>query len=146
MWGLGTGMTFQGPNLAAQTVLKREDVPVGLALMLFSQLMGGAIFICVGQSVLNNQLLKSLAMFSGFNSASFISENGVTTLRDALPPEMLQPVMSAYNTSLRKTFQVGLILTCVAILGSISLEWRSIKKPAVVKTPNAERETMQNST
>jgi hypothetical protein len=127
VWGLGMGMTFQAPNLAAQTVLKQRDVPIGTSLVFFSQLMGGAIFISVGQNVLNNQLLERLTGLPGFSPA-LISANGATTLRTVLPANLLEPVLIAYNDSLQRVFQVGLIMTCLTILGAAAMEWKSVKK------------------
>lgn len=42
LYGLGMGLSFQAPNLAAQTVLPARDVPVGTALVFFAQLLGAA--------------------------------------------------------------------------------------------------------
>jgi MFS family permease len=135
IWGLGMGMTFQAPNLAAQTVLKTRDVPIGTTLMFFSQLMGGAIFTSVAQNVLNNELLRRLSPLPGFKP-TFISEGGATELASMLPPELLQPVLRGYNEALRTVFHVGLILTCLTVLGAVGMEWRSVKKN--VKKPDAE--------
>jgi MFS family permease len=126
LYGIGMGSTFQAPNLAAQTVLHNRDVPIGTSLMFFSQLLGGAIFISVGQNVLNNQLLERLSGLPGF-SPDFIKNSGATSLTQ-LPPQIRDIVLTAYNESLRKVFQVGLIMACLVVLGAVSLEWRSVKK------------------
>lgn len=127
VYGIGLGCTFQAPNLAAQTVLPTRDVPVGVSLMLFSQLLGGAIFISVGQNVLNNQLLQRLSGLPGFNP-DLIKSEGATELIQKLPVAIRAQVLSAYNDSLRKVFQVALIMTCLCIFGSLAMEWRSVKK------------------
>ncbi|ORY71976.1 putative MFS aflatoxin efflux pump [Pseudomassariella vexata] len=132
LYGFGLGMTFQAPNLAAQTVLPTKDVSIGISLMFFSQLLGGAIFISVGQNVLNNQLLERLSGLPGF-TPSMISSNGATTLSSSLPVELRGPVLEAYNESLRKVFQVGLIMTCLTIIGSAAMEWRSVRKNMPLK-------------
>lgn len=126
LYGWGLGNTFQAPNLAAQTVLPLKDVPIGTSLMFFSQLLGGAVFISVGQNVLNNQLLQRLSSLPGFNP-SFITNNGATTLTQ-LPESIKGIVLVAYNESLRKVFQVGLIMACLTIFGALALEWKSVKK------------------
>ncbi|KAB5575545.1 putative MFS aflatoxin efflux pump [Coniochaeta sp. 2T2.1] len=127
LYGVGMGCTFQAPNLAAQTVLDRIDVPVGTSLMFFSQLLGGAIFTSVGQNVLNSELLKHLAPIPGFDPAT-LQSNGATTLIASLPPNLREPVLYGYNESLRKVFEVGLIMATLTIFGSLGLEWRSVKK------------------
>lgn len=136
LYGLGLGCTFQAPNLAAQTVLHNRDVPIGTSLMFFSQLLGGAIFTSVGQNVLNSELLKNLAPIPGFDPA-LLQQNGATSLIASLPPNLRGPVLYGYNASLSKVFQVGLILACLVIFGSLGLEWRSVKKNAPKKDGDA---------
>lgn len=126
IYGLGMGCTFQAPNLAAQTVLPTRDVPIGTSLMFFSQLLGGAVFISVGQNVLNNRLLSGLKGIPGLD-ASFILNNGATTITN-LPDSVKPRVLDAYNEALRRVFQVALILTCLTIFGALALEWRSVKE------------------
>lgn len=127
IYGVGMGCTFQAPNLAAQTVLKNKDVPVGTSLMFFSQLLGGAIFTSVGQNVLDSELLANLKSLPGFNPA-LLQQDGATTLIQSLPANLRAPVLIGYNQSLRKVFQVGLIMACLVIFGALALEWRSVKK------------------
>ncbi|OTA61029.1 putative MFS aflatoxin efflux pump [Hypoxylon sp. EC38] len=127
LYGFGMGMCFQAPNLAAQRVLPTKDVPVGTSLVFFTQLLSGSIFLSVGQNVLDNQLLKRLSGLPGFQP-SMIEDNGATTLSSSLPPELLGPVLVAYNEALRETFRLGLCLSCLTILGSAMIEWKSVKQ------------------
>ncbi|KAJ8129524.1 hypothetical protein O1611_g4110 [Lasiodiplodia mahajangana] len=127
IYGFGQGLCFQAPNLAAQTVLPKKDVSIGVSLMFFSQILGGAIFVSVGQNVLNNQLLERLAGVPGFSPA-LVAAGGATTLIDSFPVEYRHDVLSAYNESLRTVFRVGLVLAAVSVLGAVSMEWRSVKK------------------
>ncbi|KAF4830410.1 Efflux pump aflT [Colletotrichum tropicale] len=136
LYGFGTGCASQVPNIAAQTVLPKKDVPIGTSLMFFSQLLGGAIFISVGQNVLNNQLLERLSSVAGFNSA-LIESSGATSLTN-LPASVNQTVLVGYNESLRVVFRLGLILTCLSILGALAMEWRSVKQNAKKEAPKAE--------
>lgn len=129
LYGIGLGLCFQVPNLAAQTVLPKNDVPIGLALMLFGQLLGAAVFVAVGENVLGNQLVQRLSGIPEFNS-SLITSGGATSLLSSLPANLRETVLTAYNEALRKVFQIGLIVSCLTVLGAATLEWRSIlKKP-----------------
>ncbi|KAI0533267.1 major facilitator superfamily domain-containing protein [Xylaria digitata] len=132
LYGFGQGLCFQAPNLAAQTVLPKADVSIGASLMFFSQILGGAIFISVGQNVLNNQLLQRLVGLPGFSPA-LIQSGGATTLIDSFPAEYRHDVLVAYNESLRTVFRVGLILAALSVIGAAFMEWRSVKK----EVPNA---------
>ncbi|MCJ1314764.1 hypothetical protein MMC15_000076 [Xylographa vitiligo] len=127
LYGFGMGLCFQAPNLAAQTVLPLKDVPVGSSLMFFAQLLGAAVFVSVGENVLDNQLVQRLSGLPGFNS-SLITSGGATSLINSLPANLRGAVLTDYNEALRKVFQIGLIVTCLTILGSAMLEWRSVLK------------------
>ncbi|OQE39277.1 hypothetical protein PENCOP_c007G02408 [Penicillium coprophilum] len=127
VYGIGLGLCFQIPNLAAQTVLPKPDVPFGLALMLFGQLIGAAVFVSVGENVLANQLVKRLAGLPGFNS-HLITSAGITELLNTMPADLHDRILHSYNEALRKVFLVGLIISCLTLLGAATLEWKSIKK------------------
>lgn len=95
--------------------------------MFFSQILGGAIFVSVGQNVLNNQLLQRLAGIPGFTPA-LISSGGATSLIDSFSGENREKVLLAYNESLRTVFRVGLVLAALSVIGAAAMEWRSVKK------------------
>ncbi|KAF7533874.1 hypothetical protein G7054_g6688 [Neopestalotiopsis clavispora] len=138
LYGFGMGLSFQAPNLAAQTVLPTRDVPIGTSLMFFSQLLGGAIFISVGENVLNTQLVQRLSSLPDFN-VGLVIDNGATALTSSVPANLLPQVLLSYNEALRKCFQIGLIMCCLTILGAAAMEWRSVKqkKPSTTTTAAA---------
>ncbi|WQF79528.1 Putative major facilitator superfamily, MFS transporter superfamily [Colletotrichum destructivum] len=131
IYGIGMGMSFQAPNLAAQTVLKIKDVPVGTSIMFFSQTLGGAIFISVGQNVLNNELVKRIRGIPGLDGID-LKGSGATTLTK-LPAEVRDPVLETYNDALRVVFVVGLVLACSVLIGAGGMEWKSVKKEQQAK-------------
>ncbi|KAI1165262.1 major facilitator superfamily domain-containing protein [Nemania serpens] len=140
LYGFGLGLCFQAPNLAAQTVLPKNDVAIGASLMFFSQILGGAVFISVGQNVLNNQLVERLAGLPGF-TPSLIQTGGATSLIGSFPPEYRHDVLVAYNESLRIVFRAGLILAALSVLGALAMEWRSVKKQQPASKPDKDVET-----
>lgn len=127
IYGSGLGACTQAPNMAAQTVLPREDVAIGASLMFFGQTLFGSIFTTVGQSVLDNQLANRLAGIPGIDP-TLIQGTGVTDLLRHIPAQYLPAVLEAYNGSLRKVFLVGLVMACLSVPASLAMEWRSVKK------------------
>ncbi|KAK1818169.1 hypothetical protein LTR12_007447 [Friedmanniomyces endolithicus] len=126
--GLGTGLGMQQGNLAAQTVLARRDVPIGVSLMMFWQNLGGAIFVSVGQNVFESRLVSALVHLDiGGLSPGQIVNTGATELRSVVPAEKLGELLGVYNDAVRQVFVVGTILACLAALGAVGLEWRSVK-------------------
>ena len=132
LYGLGLGLCFQIPNLAVQACLPKHDVPTGLALMLFGSLIGASVFVSVGENVLGNQLVQRFSGFPGF-SPSLVTSDGATSLLNSIPADLRDTGLRAYNDALRKVFLVGLIPTCLSVIGLFSLEWRSVKKKPEAK-------------
>ncbi|EGD89305.1 hypothetical protein H112_02925 [Trichophyton rubrum D6] len=127
IYGFGLGLCFQVPNLAAQTVLSKPDIPLGLALMLFGQLIGAAVFVSVGENVLANQLVKRLSALPGF-TPGLVTSGGITGLFNTIPTDQHDILRFSYNEALRSVFQVGLIVSCMSLLGAATLEWKSINR------------------
>lgn len=113
--------------MAAQTVLRKQDVPTGVALLFFAQQLGGAIFVSVGQNVLNSKLVSGIVRLVPDLSPERILNTGATKLRRFVPAQDLQGVLVAYNLALRQVFVVATAIACLAALGAFSLEWRSVK-------------------
>ncbi|KAH6612261.1 major facilitator superfamily domain-containing protein [Chaetomium sp. MPI-SDFR-AT-0129] len=128
VYGFGLGSSFQIPNLSVQAALPKGDVPLGMALMFFGGFVGSTVFVSVGENVLANQLVRRLEGFPGFEPR-LVNEGGVTGVLEALPVRVRGEALVQYNEALRAVFQVGLIVTCLTILGTASLEWLSVKKP-----------------
>lgn len=113
--------------MAAQTVLPRNEVSIGASLMLFAQTLFGAIFVSVGQNVLDGQLAKRLAGIAAITPQQ-IESAGVTGILELIPSQYHDAVLEAYNGSLRVCFQVALAMACIALLGGLGMEWRSVRQ------------------
>ncbi|ORY62368.1 major facilitator superfamily domain-containing protein [Pseudomassariella vexata] len=127
LYGIGMDVCFQVPNLTVQAVLPKMDVPIGLSLMLFCNLLASTIFVSVGENVLSNQLLSRLTGMPGFDP-SLVTSGVATSLVDILPLQFRQTILVAYNKSLQEVFCIALILCCISVLGCATLEWKNVKK------------------
>lgn len=128
VYGFGLGACFQAPNLAAQTVLPRDEVSVGISLMLFSQTLFSTIFVSIGQNVLDQQLATRISGISGNSiTPDQIESGGIIGLFKIIPQIYRSAVLQAYNDSLRVVFIIALVVACLSILGSLGMEWRSVK-------------------
>ncbi|RMY60272.1 hypothetical protein D0865_01623 [Hortaea werneckii] len=127
LFGFGVGLGMQQATMAAQTVLRKQDVPTGVALLFFAQQLGGAIFVSVGQNVLNSELVSGIVRLVPDLSPERILNTGATELRRIVPANDLQGVLVAYNSALRQVFVVATAMACLTALGAFGLEWRSVK-------------------
>lgn len=147
--GFGMGLGLQQPMLAAQTVLSRKDVPIGVSILMLGQSLGGSIFPAVGQNVLDSALIKNLGALHipNFDSSSVIT-SGATDIRTQIPAAYLPAFLVAYNKAIIHTFYVMIGCACVTIVGALLLEWKSVKKakaaaaatPAQVENGTTEQE------
>lgn len=126
LYGLGIGCGFQASNLAAQTVLPRADVPLGLALMFFMQQLGGSVFLSIGQNIFSSKLVDRLSGFVGLDAVIIIN-TGATDLRSIVPSSELETVVEAYSYALTRVFIMTAVLSACMVLGSLAVEWKSIK-------------------
>jgi MFS family permease len=131
LYGFGSGCGFQLPPIAAQTVLPGNDVQTGIAVTLFFQNFGGALFVSIGNNVLNELLLQyvsALEVDLGGTDAFGVVQAGATAIRDIVPPTALDAVVGAYMSALTGTFRVALVLSCLSTIGGVFMEWRSVKE------------------
>ena len=127
IFGLGLGLGMQQANLAAQAVLSRRDASTGVALIMFCQQLGGAVFVSVGQNVFSNELIKGLRPISGINPATVV-KTGATEIKNIVDVRFLNQVRLAYNGALTKTFTAALVMATLSIIGALFMEWKNIKK------------------
>ncbi|KAK6360087.1 hypothetical protein TWF730_006241 [Orbilia blumenaviensis] len=142
LYGLGLGFGMQQPAIAAQAVLERKDVPIGTSMVMFCQILGGAIFIAVGQSNFVNKLVKGMVQINadGFD-ASKVIHTGATHLKEVVSPEYLPQVWQVYNTAIVNVFYVAVALCCASLIGALGMEWVSTRKH--VDAPKSKEEGEQ---
>lgn len=128
IFGFGLGLGMQQSSIIAQTVLKKVDVPTGVSVVFFMQTLSGAIFVSVGQNVLNTSLVSGLTRLLREISPADIVNTGATDLRKIVPAEDLHGVLVAYNSALRQTFIVACAVGSAGILGAVLVRWQSVKK------------------
>jgi hypothetical protein len=126
LFGLGLGCGFPVSTLAAQTVLPRADVPIGLAMMFFMQQLGGSIFLAVSQNIFVTKLTSSLSGVGGLDMTAILYA-GATELRDVVPSDQIGTVVNAYSRSLSKVFLMAAILSACMMFSCLTVEWKSIK-------------------
>ena len=129
LYGIGLGFGAQTANLVAQTVLPREDVALGMAMMFFMQQQGGAIFLAVGQNLFSRELITQLSGIAGLDARAVI-DTGATKLRSTVPANKIIVVINAYSYSLTRVFILSAALSACMMIGALMVEWRSINKDA----------------
>ncbi|GFF81445.1 hypothetical protein IFM60648_06024 [Aspergillus lentulus] len=137
--GLGYGSCSQMPILAVQVVLRKADIPTGLVMIMFFQMLGGALAPSVGQNLFTDGLLRSLNKVQGIDVAAVV-EAGASGFREIVPQERLNAVVDAFNSALRNVFWVALATPALSWITSWAMEWRQLpdSKKQVTQTPAEE--------
>lgn len=128
LFGFACGIGYQGPQSAAQTVLSPQDAPIGIALMQFANSFGPAVFVSVAQTIFTGRLTADLSKYAPELNAEALSTMGLADLKQRLGPENLAGALLGYDKALMQTFYLGVALTCLSIVGSAGMEWRSVKQ------------------
>ncbi|KAK4126814.1 MFS general substrate transporter [Parathielavia appendiculata] len=128
--GLAFGMGMQQPLMAVQAVLPIEDVPIATSAVAFAQTLGGAVFLAIAQAVFQNRLVQNLPSTLGAVSSGSAEmlQAGASAIYTTVPPHLLQPVLVAFNDALTHVYVVSICMSVLTIVGSLAMEWRSVKK------------------
>jgi hypothetical protein len=128
LFGAGVGLGMQQTMVAIQASLPDPDIPIGTAIMMFSQTLGGSLFIAVAQTVFQNQLVANITVthLAGLDPAAVIS-TGATEIQALIPKQFLPAVLAAYDAALAHTFYVSVALACLSLIGAACMEWNSVK-------------------
>ncbi|KAF2735808.1 MFS general substrate transporter [Polyplosphaeria fusca] len=127
--GFGTGLALALPQVAVQPSLSRAEIPIGISIAIFSQFFGAALFVSIGNNIVNTKLVEAVRTLRipDFDAATIV-QMGATELRMKVPSEYLGGILEAYNGALRWAFRLGLIMACLSVFAVLPLEWKNLKK------------------
>ncbi|KAG0645906.1 Roquefortine meleagrin synthesis T [Hyphodiscus hymeniophilus] len=125
---VGIGMAIQQGFTAVQIVLPLSDVAIGTAAVVAFQSIGGAIFVSVGNTILQHTLQSAVdsGKLPGVNLTSVITA-GASGIRNVVSAEALPALLHVYNSALQKVFLAAIPMCGLACVASCFMEWRSVK-------------------
>ena len=85
------------------------------------------MFISIVQVTFTSQLGVNLRDVATGLDAFSIENFGLTELKAHLGPEQLQKALQGFDKNLVQTWYLAVALCCATIIGSASMEWRSVK-------------------
>lgn len=122
------GLGWQQPIVAVQTVVGTHEIPTALAILSFSQTIGGAIFLSVAQTAFSNNLVREPSVRVPDLDPSMVLRWGAANLADHVPKEYLSAVVLAYSNGLKYAFLIGTAMAACSIVGStFVVEWKTIR-------------------
>lgn len=129
----GIGLAIQQGFSAVQIVLPLDEVSMGTAAVVAFQSLGGAIFVSVGNTILQNDLLSASHhnRLPGVNIQAVI-KGGASEFRKKVPPEAIPELVAIYVKALQKVFIAAIPMAGLALVAALFLEWKSVKGRALV--------------
>ncbi|TVY26830.1 Efflux pump [Lachnellula hyalina] len=124
---VGIGMAIQQGFTAIQIVLPLNEVAIGTAAVVAFQSLGGAIFVSVGNTILQNSLLSAgrSNMLPGVDVQAVINA-GASEFRKKVTAEQLPALLEVYNKALQKVFIAAIPMAGLAMISALFFEWRSV--------------------
>lgn len=126
--GFSGGIGFQAPQASVQTTLSAADVNLGIGVILFGQSLGPAVFIAVAQVIFTNQLSSTLKGVVPGLTPSYIEQHGLGDIKSKVPMQQWDQVTQGIDRSLTHTWYLAVALACTTMVGSLLVEWRSVKQ------------------
>ena len=102
--GAARGMIQQQSITAAQAVLPKSQAAVGNSFIMFTQILGGAFYLCFAQTLFSNELKSALKTYAPEIDAELVFSIGAAAFRDVVPESSVDGVVQAYNRALAKIF------------------------------------------
>ena len=125
--GIGLGIGFQVPVIAAQATSDPSDLSSATAMILFAQTIGGAFFVSAGQAALSNILIGHIQTYDPSVNPQLLIATGATQLRSVFSAEQMVGIFEAYMDGLHAAFAIGIATTGLATLVSLASRWRNLK-------------------
>lgn len=95
---------------------------------MFFSYAGSSIFLAVAQGLFLNRLLPQLQKVDSSITAIDIVRAGAIGLKDLVPKENIETLLSTYARSLSVTFYVAVGTAGLATILGFGVEWKSLKR------------------
>lgn len=132
LFGVGSGLAFQQPFTAVQTILPDAQVPTAIVVLSFTQELGGIVALAVSQNIFLNRPISKLTRALPDLDPYDILDLGTLNIPNAVPARYRDAVYQAYNEAIVDVFYVGVVCTCITIC-AVGIEWRSVKEEKEVE-------------
>jgi hypothetical protein len=112
-----------------------------MALISFSQTLGGAIFLAMGETLLTNSLKSNLPKLAPEVDPNAVVDAGATAIRDVVKdPVQLEGVIESYAKAVNVIFYVAAGSAALVVFLSWGMGWKDIRKKE-----DSPRETEQSA-
>lgn len=127
--GVSVGCEINGPFAGAQVVLKREEVPVGNAVMTWAGGLGSTIALAGSAGILRGGLVRVLGgEGEGEGGSGDVLAEGLRGIRERVGETKLKEVLLGLDDAVTKTMYLPLGMADLSVLAATAMEWKSVKQ------------------
>ncbi|KAL9623476.1 MAG: hypothetical protein Q9160_002156 [Pyrenula sp. 1 TL-2023] len=126
--GVGRGLGIQVPLIAVQHTLPPAQISIAMALLMFSQNFGGALFLSFGETILANSLKTQIPKYAPSVDPKIVINAGATGFRAVVDKSLLHGVLKAYATGVDRVFYLTAAAGVVCLVFSWGMGWKDIRK------------------
>ena len=115
--------------VAVQNLVPAPQIPIAMGIIIFSQNMGGAVFLVAANAIFSNSLRRQLQQrAAAINIApDIIIGTGFRSLRDLVSGDALSAVLQAYSNSIDRVMYLGIAISIATFAFSWGLGWKDIR-------------------
>ena len=117
--------------IAVQGLVPLKQIPTAIAIVIFAQNIGAAVWTVVANAIFNNTLRKELSQRAALigQSPEAIIEAGARNVRAAgLNPSQLAAVLVAYGKAIDRTMYLGIAVFGSVLLVAWEMGFKNLKK------------------
>jgi hypothetical protein len=128
------------PIVAVQNSLPPTQAPIGLSMIMFTGMLGGALLLSFSATIFTQSLRKEIPIQDPSADARAIIAAGATEFRKILNPSELGGILIAYSKSIDRVFYLIAALTAASFFLAFGLGFKDIREK---KAPKEEKEAVE---
>ncbi|KAH8906887.1 MFS general substrate transporter [Coniochaeta sp. PMI_546] len=129
-YGVGSGSMTAAAYIAIQNLVPAPQIPIAMAIVIFWQNMGGAVFLIAANAIFSNSLRKQLerqVAEIGIDPDVIIGTGASSVRKLGLGAQQLGTVLQAYSDSVDRVMYLGIGVSVAAFAFAWGLGWKDIR-------------------
>lgn len=124
------------PYIAIQYLVPAPQIPIAMAIIIFCQNMGGAVFLIAANAIFSNGLQQELQKHISEIGVDpdVILKAGATTIRSLVSGDKLTAALECYTTAISNVMYLGIGVSVAAFAFGWGLGWVDIRKVKKLQT------------
>ncbi|KAI1098442.1 MFS general substrate transporter, partial [Jackrogersella minutella] len=127
LYGAGCGGAWTVSYVAIQNTIPTTQISIAMAILIFCQNLGGAVFLIAAQTIFSNGLREQIEQNVPGVDAEQVIAAGARSIRQLVSGEQLTGVLQAYSTSINNVMYLGIGVAGMSFLFCWGLGWKDIR-------------------